>query len=598
MIKISYNWIQQHIQEQLPSAEIVADTIHRHAFEVESSEIKNNTTVFDIAVLPDRAGDCLSHCGIAREVAALLRLSKKEQIVTPLPKNLPLFPVDIQDARCDKYTAVRIDGVTIGPSPKWLQEALESIGQKSINNVVDVTNFVLNDSGQPVHVFDAEKIDGGIIVRSAKEGETTKLLGGEEKVLKETDLVIADYLGVLAIAGVKGGVTAEVTEHTTSIVIEIAHFDAVSIRKTSRRLGLITDASKRFENNISPAFVTTVTKQIVSLIQTIAGGTVSAITEKKKEESEGMLRTLSFSVADVTRVLGPTITSAHIEDVLSRYHYEYKKENTDHFILTVPYWRSDIVGIHDITEEIGRVVGYDTLPMTPLPFVPVYQPNEIDIQIATVRAWCTEQGYREVYTYSFRSKGEIGVAYGAKGKEMLRSNLSDGVKESYERNRINAPLLSIDEVKIFEVGTVFFSEKEVVHVALCDKGILQELSLDEFIKEKNILIHNGLAEHSLVVSNNSFVPWSSFPFITRDIAVWVSEDDGKKKLLEIADLFAKKHCVRAPFLFDEFSKDGRTSIALRFVFQSKEKTLTDTEVQGSFDELISLIKSEKAFEIR
>ena len=586
MVKISYNWLQQHIEQKLPPAQEVADTIHAHAFEIEHSTSSGDDTVFDIAVLPDRAGDCLSHKGMAREVAGLLRLTLKDKQYPAFPpKELPAFSVEVQDNRCDVYTATRIDGVTVGPSPDWLKKALESIGQKSINNVVDATNFVLHDSGQPVHVFDAAKIDGGIVVRSAKEGETIKLLGGEEKILKETDMVIADYLGALAIAGVKGGSTAEVTEATTSIVIEVAHFDAVAVRKASRRLGLITDASKRFENHFSRYEVVPALQQVVALIQELAGGTISATTLHGVELPQP--NTLSFSLPAIARLLGTSITETHIDDVLSRYRYEYKKENGV-YSLSIPYWRFDITGIHDVAEEIGRVVGYDTIPSMPLPFSVTTEINPIDERIRAIRAWALSEGYREVYTYTFRAKGEVLVAYGAKGKEALRTNLSLGLKESYELNRLNAPLLGLTEVKLFEIGTVFFSDREATHVALCDKGTIQELSLDDFIKEKNITLETPIP-FATISTTTPFVSWSSYPHVTRDIAVWISDDHARTKLLEVAQEFSAKHCVRPAFIFDEFSKEGKTSVALRFVFQAPDRTLTDEGVTQQFDHFVTTV---------
>lgn len=582
-MKVSYSWLQEHIEQKLPDAKSLAQEIIFHAFEVEGIEERNGDTVMEIKVLPDRAGDCLSHVGIAREVSGLLGFKLKEKKFPALPAIEQKIPVELQSDLCRTYLAVRIDGVKVGPSPEWLRTKLETLGQKSINNVVDATNVVLFDSGQPVHAFDAAKVDGGIVVRLANEGESIKLLGGEEKLLKNGDLVIADYMGALAIAGVKGGQAAEVTEATTSIIIEVANFDPSSVRKTSRRLGLITDASKRFENNLSPIFALPAMEQVVAIIQEIAGGTISAIGAQGKAADAA--RTLSFSLSDITRLLGGTITTANIEEVFARYSYEYKKDG-ERFTLGIPHRRADLIGAHDIAEEVGRVIGYDKIPASALPFTPIAQPNEADIQMSAVRAWCIAQGYREVYTYAFRPKGEVSVAYGAKGKDKLRANLSDGLKESYELNRLNAPLFGASEVKLFEIGTVFFADKEEMRVATCDRGTIQELPLADFIKEKNIDGSAPQLPSGSGLPSSPFVPWSPYPFITRDLAVWVDGAEPRVKLTRLVGEFATRHCVRPAQLFDEFSKDGKTSIAYRFVFQSPERTLTDGEVTKTFSQLM------------
>lgn len=595
-MKISYNWLQEHINEKLPTPNELMQKIIFHAFEVEDVEEKNGDTVMEIKVLPDRAGDCLSHAGVAREVAGLLRYTLKEKTLDPLPAIAP-FPVEVQSDLCKQYIAVRIDGVKVGPSPDWLKTKLESLGQRSINNIVDATNFVLLDSGQPVHAFDAEKVDGGIVVRLANEGETIKLLGAKEvdgeKTLKQTDLVIADFLGALAIAGVKGGTNAEVTDATTSIIVEVANFDAVAIRKTSRRLNLITDASKRFENNFSPRFALPAAQQVVALINTLAGGTVSAVTivgEKSPED-----RTLTFTTADVGRLLGTSITTTSITEALERYHYVFSVDG-DKCTFTIPYWRNDITGAHDIAEEVGRVIGYGTIPALALPFTPNFQPNETDMQMSAVRAWCLQNGFREVYNYTFRPKGEVLVSYGAKGKDALRTNLSDGLKESFELNRLNAPLLGVKEVKLFEIGTVFFKDREDIHVATCDKGTIQELPLVDFIKEKQI-DPAVLQLPTFHLPSTTFKPWSNFPFITRDIALWV-DGSARENVERVVTTFAKEHCVQPATLFDEFTKEGRTSIAYRFIFQAEDRTLTDIEVTHTFEGLLATIKTIDGVEIR
>lgn len=628
-MKYSYNWLQSHIQEPLPTPDALKETIIFHAFEVEDVEEKNGLSaqagdsVFDIKVLPDRAGDCLSHYGMAREIAGLLRLTLKPLTDAPLPDMPLLLPVEVKSELCRRYIAVRIDGVTVGPSPDWLKERLEAVGQRSINNVVDATNFVLLDLGQPTHAFDSAKIDGGITVRLAHEGETIITLSEESKILTADMLVIADYVGALAIAGVKGGKTAEVqagskpdnsvgprvgsagspqpdttelsgsSPATTSIILETANFDAVSVRKTARALSLPTDAAKRFENNLSPSVALPAASMLASLIKQIAGGEITGVSDIYP--SPVVSRTLSFTVSDVARRLGEWVTEAKIKQVFDTYNYEYT--STDGvFVLTVPTWRADIEGAHDIAEEIGRVIGYETIVPAALPTLHPIDHSPVYVAIRAAKAWLVHDGYKEVMTYTFRPKGEVEIARGAKGKSALRTNLSDAMKESYELNKQHAALLGITDVKLFEIGAVFAKDKEEVHLCIADKNGIQEMTVQAYLDEHKVVVESTTLETA--PSTTSFTPWSVYPFSTRDVAVWVEGEEGKQRLNDIVTRFAAVHCVRPAVLFDEFTKDGKTSVAYRLVFQSYDKTLTEADIEGWMQVLVGEITTTEGFSIR
>ena len=596
-MKISYRWLQRHIEEPLPSPEIIRETIIFHAFEVESIDRIDDDVVFDIKVLPDRAHDCLSHRGIARELAGLLKLTLKpyEFPALPFPPSGPDLPLklEVQTDVCRRYIGVVMEGVRVEASPSWLTTLLTAVGQKSINNIVDLTNFILLDVGQPVHVFDLESIDGGIVVRSAHDGEKIITLSDEEKQLTESMSVIADYVGALAIAGVKGGKTAEVNEKTTKIFLEIANFDPAIVRKTARSLGLVTDASKRFENDLTPERALGAAQALVAEVQKLAGGTIAGAHDWYPHQVEK--RTISFTLASIVRILGPSITEAHIDEVFTRYHYEYVKQDGT-YVLTVPSERLDLVGPYDIAEEIGRVVGYEHIVPAELPAIYTVEQNTTYQQIRAVRTYLLGGGFREVMTYTFRKKGEVYVARGPKDKSALRTNLSDALQESYELNRLNAPLLGLTDIKLFEIGTVFSADKEEIRVATIDKGTVQELPLETFITEHGVPDNIDFSRPSSV--SGRFVPWSVYPFITRDIAVWVSTTEDKKILEQIVTAFAEKYCARPAQLFDTFEKEGKTSVAYRLVFQAPDKTLTEQEVETYFQELTKCIIEKKIFSIR
>lgn len=591
-MKYSYKWLQSHIEDPLPSPEVLKETIIFHAFEVEDVETVGDDTIFDINVLPDRAGDSLSHYGMAREIAGLFDLNFIPSIYT-VPEVSGAVAIDIQTKDCLRYKAIRVEGVHVGPSPEWLVQKLEAVGQRSINNVVDATNFILLDMGQPTHAFDADKVQGSIIIREATN-ETITTLSGEEKILKEGMMVIADEKKLLAIAGVKGGNAAEVNIETKNIILEIASFDAVSVRKTSRSLSLVTDASKRFENNVSPILVESAAAKLAGMIHLLAGGTVTAVGEQYPAPQPE--RMLSFTLEELQRLLGNTIDDAAIVKVFDRYGYKYLK-NDDVYNFEIPYWRQDITGVHDMAEEIGRVIGYDTITAKSLPFTPDIILNEECENIRKIKYYLSQQGYNEVMTYTFRKKGDISIAYGPKDKSALRNNLSDGLKESYEMNRLNAPLLGLQEVKLFEVGTVFSKDSESMHVATADKKGIEEYSIDEFVGK----FASEFSDPTFPVMTQPvapFKPWSPYPFITRDVAVWVGSDSQRESLQQTIQDFAAQHCVRPAILFDTFIKKDpsnpsgqATSIAYRLVFQSYEKTLTDEDVEKVFQPLVTKINS-------
>src|SRR6056297_142246 len=256
-MKFSYNWLNEIVKKDLPSAEKLSDLITKHILEVEELEKEGNDYILDIDVLPDRASDCLSHIGLARECGVLLgsKLNLPEiNLEEGKEKTEDLVKVKIQNKEdCKRYTARVLKDVEVKESPKWIKGKLEKCGVQPINNIVDATNLVMLEMGQPLHAFDLEKVEGNeIIVRRAKEGEEITTLDNENFELDNEAVLISDKKEGLAIAGIKGGKKAEITKDTKDVVLESANFDQVSVRKTSQKIGLRTEASTRFENEIDP----------------------------------------------------------------------------------------------------------------------------------------------------------------------------------------------------------------------------------------------------------------------------------------------------------------------------------------------------------
>ena len=334
-MKYSTHWLQEHIVKPLPDAEELRRIVTTKAFEVEEMETHGDLpaqagdAVFDIKVLPDRAHDALSHRGMAREIAALCDLGRKEREsvgVSPDP-SVPDVRVTVEDPRlCPRYIGVRLDNIAVGPSPEWLSKKLESIGSRSINNIVDITNFILFDLGQPTHAFDAAKVSGGITVRLAKKGEKMMTLDNKDLELDGTELVIADDEAVLALAGVKGGKKAEVDAKTTSIIFEVANFQPTLTRRTSTRHGVKTDASKRYENGIASELAGEALAQALPLFVQYGGAkvTVGRATDVSAPRPRSLYK-VGVSLSEMNRLLGSTMTDVDIATILERLGYAYEK---------------------------------------------------------------------------------------------------------------------------------------------------------------------------------------------------------------------------------------------------------------------------------
>lgn len=258
---VSYNWLkEEYFDGELDSPEILEELLTTRAFEVESLERVDDDTAIDVDVLPNRSHDCLCHEGIAREIAVLQgrKISPRSYDNVDVNKELDdKLKVSLDEPiRCPRYSGRIISGITIKESPEWLKKRLATLGQRSINNIVDITNYVMLSIGQPLHAFDQKKVEGSrIVIRLAKEGECITTLDNKEVALDEETLIIADAKDPLAIAGIKGGKKAEVEADTTDIILEAANFKSVTTRKTSRRIYIATDSSKRYENEISSELV-------------------------------------------------------------------------------------------------------------------------------------------------------------------------------------------------------------------------------------------------------------------------------------------------------------------------------------------------------
>jgi phenylalanyl-tRNA synthetase beta chain len=588
---ISRDWLQKYFHAPLPSAQELADALTFHAFEIESVE----GDMLDVKITANRGHDCLSYRGIAKEVSAILVLPLSSD---PLKEEAKLEPVTdtvsvlIEDTELSpRYIAGYIKSVKVAPSPEWLVKRLEAMGQKSINNVVDATNFVMFNIGQPLHAFDAGKLkakDGkyAIEVRKAKPEEKLHALDAKEYTLNQSMLVIADTNAdaAIGIAGVKGGEAAGITEATSDIILESANFNGASVRKTAKALNLRTDASQRFEQALSPELAAYGIRAAADLIHKLAGGELVGFADAYPKPHSPLPVTLH--AAHPTKILGVEISPEKIRDAFTRLGFSFE-EKDDTFIVSVPFERLDILIPEDLIEEIARIEGFDSISSTelPAPSAPVAV-NQNFYASEWVREHLVSEGYSEVVTSVFADKGERAVLNKVDSvRPFLRTTLTDGLNDALKKNVQNKDLLGLKEVKLFEIGTVWKDGKEeIVAGIVTEKEKAKEDPLSVFVKD-------AAAYDSLPLSETArYQPFSRYPSITRDIAMWVPAETASADAASILKDHAGALCVRID-LFDEFKKDDKVSYAFRLVFQSSEKTLTDDEINAEMENVYGAVKS-------
>jgi len=461
----SYNLLQSFFSRKLPKPDKLAELLTLHSFEVSEVKKFKSDHVLDIDVLPNRAGDCFSHVGIAREIAAITNYVPAGHLPKgdKLPKNKEnsakdFISVDIRSqSYCPRYTARVIGNIKVGPSPKWLKDSLAACGLNSINNVVDVANYVMLETGQPLHVFDYEKLDSKkIIVRFAKEGEKITALDGQKFDLNPKILVIADGQKPVAIAGIKGGKEPEINEMTKTIVLESANFNPTIIRKGSRELNLKTDASVRFEHGIDVNLTESAINRAAYLIQKTALGKPfrdSVDFYPQKVYPKKIKLDLNYAES----LLGAKIPEREIRNILMRLGFKVIGVRNQ-LSVEIPTFRLDISIPEDLIEEIGRIYGYDKiLPVFPTASLIPPKINNDMLWENQIKDILKEAGFTETYNYSFQKElGSVEVENPTSQEfKYLRPSLIPNLLKNIEKN-----IKSFNQIKIFEVGKIFYDKTE------------------------------------------------------------------------------------------------------------------------------------------
>lgn len=421
--------------------------------------------VFDLKTTPNRP-DLLSMLGVAWEVSALTGAPVQPPALD-YPASAPAiseqFDVRIDDPDlCARYSAALVRGVRIGPSPQWLRQRLEAAGMRPINNVVDVTNYVMLEFGQPLHAFDAATIaQRTVVVRRARDGERLTTLDGEERQLDRSMLVIADPVRPIALAGVMGGLETEVTERTTDVLLESANFHNYTIRRTAQRLRMRSEASLRFEKGISPELTVPALQRACRLLVEVAGGEVAAgLLDLYPGQTPTEPRTLAS--ADVERVLGITWPLDRIEAIFRSLGATVER-SADQLLITPPFWRRDLNLTEDLVEEVARIIGYDELPATGLRGeIPATPPDPVMTTSERLRDLMVAAGLQEVITYPLVSRELLHRAGPAPEPIALLNPMTS--EQSVLRTSLRPSLLKTiaenlrrqeDGLALFEVGLIY-----------------------------------------------------------------------------------------------------------------------------------------------
>ncbi len=504
---------QENYVLRLPKYSVLGDDVRKY--------LGSGGCVLDVDVLPNR-GDCQSIIGIAREVAAVLdkKLKIKSAKIKKPVKSAAKLPITITVKNkdlCPRYMAKMVTNVVIKESPAWLKDRLMLLGMRPINNVVDTTNYLLAELGQPMHAFDADLISGGkIIVREAARGETIRTLDGVERKLEAGMLVIADEEHAVALAGVMGGVNSEVSSITKNILLESACFDPVSISKTSKAAKLRTEASVRFEKGVDWNMIAEALEKAAAMIAELSGGIIldGAVDIKIKDRKP---KKIELRAQRIKKILGVDLSLTESIKLLGRLGFKKIKASKERAILEAPLYRAgDIEREIDLIEELARIMGYDridsTMPKIARSEILADHAGEFKYQAEEILVGC---GMMEVVTFSLVDPGmasadAVKISNPMTNEEsVMRTALLPGLLKVLSHNLRH----QVDRVRIFEIGKVFIpktagSAEEKVRVA----GILAEPNAD-FLKLKGIiesLVSAFTSDWSLEsVSDNTYHPGKS-----------------------------------------------------------------------------------------
>jgi phenylalanyl-tRNA synthetase beta chain len=466
-MKISLEWLKDYVDLQEPTGKLKED-LTMIGLVAESESESAGATVLDLEITSNRP-DCLSHYGIAREIAALygrqLRRVPAVRTLNLRRERVP-FAIEIRDpGLCPRYAGLVMDGLRVGASPDWMQRRLEAAGMRPVNNIVDVSNYVLLEYGHPLHAFDFRLLRGGkIVVARAQRGQSFCTLDGIVRELDEEMLMINDSAGPVAIAGVMGGMNSEINENTETVLLECAYFHPMSVRRTSKKLGLSTEASYRFERGADWDGLRRATARAAYLLQKLAGGRLAGSLQDAYPQKLAPVQ-IELRRERAETLLGIKIEDDFIVSTLRKLHFKTARTGKGRWRVQCPTFRADIELEADLVEEVARFHGYQKIPTAYAAGVIAGTPSPVFRQEQMVRRILLGLGYSEAVNLTFADKEEFRLFPPREGEpvrilnpltadmEFLRSSLIPGLVRSAKHNFNHDQRL----VRLFELGKVFRS---------------------------------------------------------------------------------------------------------------------------------------------
>ena len=543
-MKISTNWLKDFV-ELAPPVSRIADRLTLAGLEVKKCEVLKAPadTVFEIEITSNRP-DWLSHWGVAREIAAVENLSLKSPVVDTEKSRMPAkgWDVKIKDVEgCPYYTGVLIEGITAHKTPDFIVSRLLACGIRSINLIVDITNYVLLDVGQPLHAFDADLVRGNEIqLRKAKQGEKFLSISGAEITLKPDDLVVADAERAIALAGVMGGKDTEITERTRNVFLESAFFHPGRVRKTSRQHQLTSDSSYRFERRVDPEGVDTGSRRALWLIQKYGQPRSISAVIKAGEKPQIEVKTIHLRSDEVKQILGVEIKSSQILSILTRLGLDAKSHSEGVLRVGIPSFRPDLTRPVDLVEEIARIYGYENIPET----LPSQAPLAVSesprlVLERAMRQMLSGAGFCESVTFSLVSAEGLDPENDLKdavqivnplhhGLHWMRPTLVTSLLEVIRKN-VNA---GADSIPLFEIANIYAmpdAHKHPVEERVCAIALYGNKSSQTWLDQarsvtlydlkgalESVLQTAGCAEVCVAKASRSYL----VPESTEELRVW------------------------------------------------------------------------------
>ena len=674
-MRVPFDWLKEFV-EIAGSPEEVAEKLTMIGLEVEGIESVDGNEVLEVNVTPNRS-DCLSILGIARELSVAFNSPLKiPQHALNSKQPVSGFSIEIVNPElCNRYTGRLIKGVKISDSPSWIKNRLEKCGIRSINNIVDITNYVLLEFGHPLHAFDADTINGEkIIVNTAGKNSKIVTLDGLERELPEDALLIWDSTRPVAIAGVMGGLKTEVSAHTSNIFLESAYFAPSSIRKTSKTLNLFSESSYRFERGTDIEFLKNALNRAAQMIHEIAGGTIYEIDDAYHVKYAP--ETVTVRYEQINKILGTEVPNGDMLEMLMKLGMSVQDKG-NFFSVSPPPYRRDIQRENDIAEEVARFFGYNRIRSTiPKSTLSCGLLNEKSNYIDRTREVMRKSGFTEIITYSFMSPSSldmfhipqtdrrshtIGIKNPLRQEEsLLRTTLIPALLERFKYNldRGQKDIRFFEIARVFQdtgerlpleelmLGGLYYRERvsslwgEDVKGFFVTKGLLESMfaefkiqeisfspSSEPFLHQRQSAdiyaagVHLGsvgvispdiaekldLKRHDpeivlfeinldLFYTHSTkpiqYVPIPKYPAVERDIAVVVDETLPASEMKNMIMAFASE-LIESVSIFDVYRgvhiPEGKKSLAFNIVYRSRQRTLTDDEVERVHTELVDSV---------